>query len=229
MTFFPCVKTSQNLCSITGGYIIACNFSLALQAAVLFSQQASQRNVNRTLIKVASIFMQQYKIGLAVGPHFMHPSNLTPRCYPALCKHNAGFALRDVQSHIRWFLCFQPHGSEQEFLSKLSSLCLKQRKALCHYPSLTENKEDLKLVQVLIAGHMKVLPAFFPRLPICLAKMCLVVLRHILELPRHTMVLLCTFCTCNGYLVPITSPKCVRHVPKVCLGIIHLFSKKMIL
>lgn len=93
---------------------------------------------------------------------------------------------------------------------------------------LQKTRRTLNWLQVLVAGHMKVMPAFFPRLPICLAKMCLVVLRHILELPGHTMVLLCTFQACNGYLVPITSPKCVRHVPKVCLGIIHLFSKKMI-
>jgi hypothetical protein len=58
---------------MTGGYTIVCNYSLALQAAVLFSQQASQKNVNQTLIKVASIFMLQYKIGLAVRPRFMHP------------------------------------------------------------------------------------------------------------------------------------------------------------
>jgi hypothetical protein len=116
----------------------------------------------------------------------------------------------------------------QEFLSKLSWLCLKQRKELWHYPSLTENKEDLKLATGPYCRQYESTACFFSRLPICLAKMCLVVLRHILELPRHTMVLLCTFWTCKGIWCPLQAQKCVQHVPKLCLGIIHIYSTKMI-
>lgn len=145
-------------------YSVQCFLSLAGSSSVFTA--SLQRNVNHTLIKVASFFYAAIQNLACSWPSLHAPLDLTPRCYPALCKHDPGFALRDVQSHIRWFLCFQAHRSEQEFLPKLSSLCLKQRKALCHYPSLTENtRRTLNWLQVLIAQYASTACYFFPGRP----------------------------------------------------------------
>jgi len=75
---------------------------------------------------------------------------------------------------------------------------------------------------------MKVLPAFFSPVAHLSGQDVSSGAKTRIGAAQTTMVLSCTFWACNGHLVPIASPKCVQHVPKVCLGIIHIYSKKMI-